>query len=151
MKVTHRDGDYVKQHNEIKRNGVLKAGLKNLLLIGETSYEEYTLSDDNVGYVENLNARNETHFYNDEFDILIAEQDDILEICLNTIAPYLTEWDGEFLVNAIIEIPYTIEGITIVEDDMVDDDDVVYDLENASVIIHDDDATILKLKAEEAY
>lgn len=62
MKVIHRDGDYVKQHNEIKRNGVIKAGLKNLLLIGETSYEEYTLSDDNVGYVENLNARNETHF-----------------------------------------------------------------------------------------
>ena len=141
MKVIHRDGNYVKQHYEIKRNGVLKAGLKNLLLIGETSYDEYTLSDDNVGYVENLNARNETHFYNDEFDLLIAKNEDVLEICLNTIAPYLTEWDGEFLVNAIIEIPYTIEGITIVEDD----------LENASVTIHDDDATILKLKAEEGY
>lgn len=34
---------------------------------------------------------------------------------------------------------------------MMDDDDVVYDLENATVTIHDDDATILKLKAEEAY
>lgn len=149
MKITHRNSDYVKQHYEIKRNDVLKVKLENLLLIGETSYSEYTLSDDNVGYATDLSDLTATDFYNHEFDLLIAEQHEVLEICLNTIAPYLTEWDGDFLVNAIIEIPYTIEGITIVEDDMMDDDDVVYDLENASVIIHDNDATILKLKPKE--
>lgn len=78
-----------------------------MLLIGETSYEEYTLSDDNVGYATDLSDPI-LIFYNHEFDLLIAEQDEVLEICLNTIAPYLTEWDGDFLVNAIIEIPYTI-------------------------------------------
>lgn len=151
MKVTHRDGNNVKQHHEIKRNDILRAQIKNLLLIGETSYDQYTLSDNDVGYVTDLDDPSANRFYNHEFDVVIAEDDEVLEICLNTIAPYLTEWDGEFLVNAIIEIPYTIEGITVVEDDMMDDDDVVYDLENATVTIHDDDATILKLKAEEAY
>lgn len=148
MRITHSDGNNVKQHHEIKRNGVMKAKLENLLLIGETNSDEYTISDDGLGYVTDVNHPSETDFYNHEFDILIAKNDEVLEICLNTIAPYLTEWDGEFLVNAIIEIPYTIQGITIVEDSM--DDDVVYDVENASVIIHGEDATILKLKPEDA-
>lgn len=148
MKITHRDGQYVKQHHEIKRNSTLRAKLENLLLIGETSYSEYTLSDNDIGYVLDLDDPNANAFYNHEFDILIAKDDEVLEICLNTIAPYLTEWDGEFLVNAIIEIPYTIEGITIVDEDSIGDD-VVYDLEHASVIIHDKDATIIKLRPEE--
>lgn len=149
MRITHRDSNNVKQHHEIKRNGVMKAKLENLLLIGETNSDEYTISDDGLGYVTDVSDPSKINFYNHEFDILIAKNDEVLEICLNTIAPYLTEWDGEFLVDAIIEIPYTIEGITIVDDSM--EDDVVYDVENASVTVHDEDATILKLKPQEAY
>lgn len=62
MKITHRDGDYVKQHHKIKRNSILRAQIKNLLLIGETSYDEYTLSDNDVGYVTDLDDPSANRF-----------------------------------------------------------------------------------------
>lgn len=153
MKITHRNGDYVNGSSTIKRNGILKVKLKNLEVTSESKHNEYTLSAEGFGEIYDFTDPSATDFYDHEFGILIATKDEVLEICLNAIAPWVLDWDGDFLLTAIVEIPYTIEDIEILDDTSIYEDDLegAYYLDNTSIMIHNKDATIIRLKADEAY
>ena len=151
MRITYRDGDYVNGSPTIKRNGTLKVKIKNLEVIGEVINDEYTLSAEGSGDVYDFTNPSATDFYDHEFGILIATQEEVLEICLNAIAPWIVDWDGDFLLTAIVEIPYTIEDIELLDDTSIYEDDLegAYYLDKASIILHDKDATIIRLTPKE--